>query len=62
MMLEYIFQFVDCVYFHIGKDNLRSQIALERLGGNKISEEEIAYFGESTRTNFVYEINKGDYI
>lgn len=62
MMLEYIFQFVDCVYFHIGKDNLRSQIALERLGGNKISEEEIAYFGEPTRTNFVYEINKWDYI
>lgn len=62
MMLEYIFQFVDCVYFHIGKDNLRSQIALERLGGNKISKEEIAYFGEPTRTNFVYEINKWDYI
>lgn len=58
MMLDYIFQFVDKVYFHIGKENIRSQIALERLGGNKIKEEEVAYFGEPTRTNFVYEIKK----
>jgi len=58
LMLDYIFQFVDKVHFHIGKENFRSQIALERLGGKKIAEEEVAYFGEPTRTNFVYEIIK----
>ncbi|MBL7880573.1 MAG: GNAT family N-acetyltransferase [Chryseobacterium gambrini] len=58
LMLDYIFQFVDTVYFHIGKENYRSQIALERLGGKKIAEQEVAYFGEPTRTNFVYEIKK----
>lgn len=58
LMLDYIFQFVEKVHFHIGKENFRSQIALERLGGKKIAEEEVAYFGEPTRTNFVYEINK----
>ncbi|RZJ48033.1 MAG: N-acetyltransferase [Chryseobacterium sp.] len=58
LMLDYIFQFVDKVYFHIGKENFRSQIALERLGGKKIKEEEVAYFGEPTRTNFVYEIRR----
>ncbi|SHM44810.1 GNAT family N-acetyltransferase [Chryseobacterium polytrichastri] len=58
LMLDYIFQFVDKVYFHIGKDNLRSQIALERLGGENIAEEKVAYYGEPTRTNFVYEIKK----
>lgn len=58
LMLDYIFQFVDKVHFHIGKENFRSQIALERLGGKKIAEEEVAYFGEPTRTNFVYEITK----
>jgi RimJ/RimL family protein N-acetyltransferase len=62
LMLDYIFQFADKVYFHIGKENLRSQIAMERLGGNKIKEEEVAYFGEPTRTNFVYEINKNDHL
>ena len=58
LMLDYIFQFVDKVHFHIGKENFRSQIALERLGGKKIAEEEVAYFAEPTRTNFVYEIAK----
>lgn len=62
LMLDYIFQFVETVYFHIGKENYRSQTALERLGGQKIAEEEIAYFGEPARTNFVYEIRKKNWI
>lgn len=62
LMMDYIFQFVEKVYFHIGKENFRSQIALERLGGTKIAEEEIAYFGEPARTNFVYEINKKEHL
>ncbi|WP_079241243.1 GNAT family N-acetyltransferase [Chryseobacterium indologenes] len=61
LMLDYIFQFVDKVHFHIGKENFRSQTALERLGGQKIAEEEVAYFAEPTRTNFVYEIKKEDW-
>lgn len=62
LMLDYIFQYVDTVYFHIGKENFRSQTALERLGGKKIAEEEVAYFGEPTRTNFVYEIKKENHL
>lgn len=62
LMLDYIFQYVDKVHFHIGKENFRSQIALERLGGQKIAEEEVAYFGELTRTNFVYEIKKENWL
>jgi RimJ/RimL family protein N-acetyltransferase len=58
LMMDYIFKSVNKVYFHIGKENLRSQIALERLGGKKITEEEVAYFGEPAKTNFVYEIKK----
>ncbi|AZA93448.1 Uncharacterised protein [Chryseobacterium nakagawai] len=62
LMLDYIFQYVDKVHFHIGKENFRSQKALEKLGGIKIAEEEVAYFAEPTRTNFVYEIKKEDWI
>ncbi|CAA7390214.1 GNAT family N-acetyltransferase [Chryseobacterium fistulae] len=62
LMLDYIFQFVDTVYFHIGKENFRSQIAMERLGGKKIAEEEVAYFGEPTRVNYVYKIKKENWI
>ncbi|AZB07819.1 N-acetyltransferase [Chryseobacterium sp. G0162] len=62
LMLDYIFQYVDKVHFHIGKENFRSQKALEKLGGIKIAEEEVAYFAEPTRTNFVYEIKKEDWV
>jgi hypothetical protein len=46
------------VYFHIGAQNVRSQIAITRVGAKKISEVEIAYFGEPTKLNFVYAIDK----
>ncbi|ROH99458.1 GNAT family N-acetyltransferase [Chryseobacterium daecheongense] len=62
LMLDYIFQYVDKVYFHIGENNLRSQISMERLGGKKIAEEEVAYFGEPAKTNFVYEIKKENWL
>lgn len=58
LMLDYAFQFVDRVYFHIGAQNLRSQIAITRVGAQKITEEEIAYFGEPTKLNFIYVIDK----
>ena len=61
-MLNYIFQFVSTVYFHIGSQNLRSQIAITRLGAQKIAEQEVAYFGEATKLNFVYQITKQDWL
>lgn len=60
-MLDYIFQLVSKVEFHVGAQNIRSQIAMERLGAKKIAEREVAYFGESNRLNFVYEIDKVDW-
>lgn len=57
-MFDYIFQFVSKVYFHIGANNVRSQIAISRLGAEKIAEREVVYLGESLRLNFVYEISK----
>jgi len=58
LMLDYIFQFVSKVHFHIGSNNLRSQVAISRIGAEKIAEQEVAYFGEETKLNFVYEITK----
>lgn len=58
LMLDYIFRFVDRVYFHIGAENIRSQIAISRLGAVKIGEQEVTYFGEAPKLNFVYEIAK----
>lgn len=58
LMLDYIFQFVENVYFHIGACNVRSQIAIGRLGASKVAEEEITYFGENPAPNYIYHISK----
>ncbi|MFT3674819.1 MAG: GNAT family N-acetyltransferase [Chitinophagaceae bacterium] len=61
LMLDYIFQYVDKVYFHIGASNLRSQIAIGRLGAVKVGEEAVAYYGTGPRQNFRYQIRKEDW-
>ncbi|SOD11598.1 GNAT family N-acetyltransferase [Pedobacter xixiisoli] len=58
IMLDYIFQFVSKVHFHIGASNIRSQIAIGRIGAKKIAEQEVSYYNEAPRLNFVYEIDK----
>lgn len=58
LMLEYIFQFADKVQFHIGAGNIRSQVAIGRLGAIKTGEQEVAYFGETSKLNFVYTITR----
>jgi RimJ/RimL family protein N-acetyltransferase len=62
MMLDYIFQYVKVVRFHIGAGNVRSQIAIGRLGAIKTDEQQVAYFGEASKLNFVYEISKHAWI
>ena len=56
LMLNYAFIYIEKVIFHIGAQNMRSQIAIEKLGAKKVSEEMVAYYNEPDRLNFVYEI------
>lgn len=58
LMLAYAFEFVDKVYFHIGSQNFRSQIAIEKIGAQKIDEKLVEYFGETPKLNYIYLINK----
>lgn len=58
LMLSHAFNYVDKVTFYVGANNIRSQKAMERIGGIKVREEVVAYFGEPDRLNFRYEINK----
>ena len=58
LLLQYAFQFVDMVYFHVGATNIRSQKAMEKLGAIKIAEQEVTYFGEDSKLNYIYKINK----
>ena len=58
LMLTHAFNDVDKVAFYVGANNIRSQKAMEAIGGIKVREEVVAYFGEPDRLNFRYEINK----
>jgi RimJ/RimL family protein N-acetyltransferase len=58
LMLDYAFQYVDKVYFHIGANNIRSQKAIEKIGATKIAEQEVTYYGEDSKLNFIYQITK----
>jgi N-acetyltransferase len=58
LMLDYAFQLVDTVYFNIGAQNFRSQKAIEKIGALKVGEQEVEYFGEDSKLNYIYQINK----
>jgi RimJ/RimL family protein N-acetyltransferase len=62
LMLDYLFQFVSQVCFQIGASNIRSQIAIGRIGAKKVGEQEVAYFGELPKLNYVYSIEKGEWL
>ena len=61
VMLKHAFKFVDTVFFHIGSTNIRSQKAIEKLGAKKMGEVEVAYYGEATKLNFIYQIEKDNW-
>lgn len=61
LMLSYIFQYVDKVVLQVGATNHRSQIAIGRLGAIKVNEQEVAYYGETSKLNFIYELTKKDW-
>lgn len=61
LMLDYAFQFVEKVIFHIGEHNLRSQIATQRFGAKKLDRIEEKSNGSQVVCNFVYELKKEDW-
>jgi len=58
LMLDYAFQHVNTVEFHVGACNIRSQIAMERLGAVKVGERLVAYVGELNSMNFLYQLQR----
>jgi RimJ/RimL family protein N-acetyltransferase len=62
IMLNYAFQFVNSVLFYIGANNIRSQKAIGKLGAIKIDEKAIEYYSETQKLNFVYQINKENWL
>ena len=61
LMLDHAFRFVDTVVFHVGADNMRSRMAMQKLGATLIGEAAIAYYGEPSNQNVIYELKLADW-
>lgn len=60
-LIDYAFQHVDSVLFHIGTDNIRSQKAVEKLGGLKIGEVSVISNVPLNLPHFEYELKVENY-
>ena len=60
LMLGHAFQFVDSVVFVVGAGNLRSQRAVEKIGGVRIGRREATLHGKLVE-HVVYQIQKADF-
>jgi RimJ/RimL family protein N-acetyltransferase len=58
LMLDYIFHFVDKAIFHVGKENFRSQKAMEKLGAIKTGKELKLNANGSQALNIIYCIDR----
>lgn len=62
LMLNHAFDFVNHVQFFIGENNIRSQKSIVRIGAVKVGEAEVEYYGEPMKKNFIYQIDKVNWI
>ncbi len=58
LMLDHAFRFVDRVVFIIGINNLRSQKAIEKIGGVRVGRRDKTDANGNVVENFVYEIRR----
>lgn len=58
LLLDYAFQQVEKVYFHIGSDNKRSQLAITKIGAKKVRE----FITEDKGMEFEYCIDKNNWL
>ncbi|MDX1908156.1 MAG: GNAT family N-acetyltransferase [Bacteroidia bacterium] len=61
LMLAHAFRWVEQVIFHIGAQNIRSQVSIQRLGAILTGQESVSYYGEPPVLNHVYTIRRADW-
>lgn len=60
-MIDYAFQSIDDIIFYIEKENIRSQKAVEKIGGIRATELKYQHLMNKTQNDFTYRINKNDW-
>ncbi len=61
LLIDYAFESLEDVIFYIGKDNIRSQKAVEKIGGIRITESKYQHLIKKSDSDFTYRINKNDW-
>jgi len=61
LMIDYAFESIENVIFYIGKENTRSQKAVEKIGGIRITEPEYHHLIKKNQNDFTYLINKKEW-
>lgn len=61
LMIDYAFGFMEDIIFYIGKDNIRSQKAVEKIGGQRINGSPLKHLIKVSETDWTYRINKTDW-
>ena len=57
-MIDYAFKHKVDVIFHIDKNNIRSQKAVEKIGGEHITKSKYSHLIKNKDINLTYRINK----
>ena len=58
LMLDHAFRFAETAIFHVGKNNLRSRKAMEKIGGELVGEEQRTLADGSPNPSVVYRVTK----
>jgi RimJ/RimL family protein N-acetyltransferase len=61
LMLDHAFRFADAVLFNVGATNVRSRMAMQKLGAKLIGEAPVAYYGEPSNPNVIFKIERADW-
>ena len=61
LMIDYAFETVEDIIFYIGKENIRSRKAVEKIGGVKITESKSQHLIKDSKDDWTYRIKKSDW-
>lgn len=61
IMMSHIYQWVDTIYFAVGQHNIRSQIAMAKIGGRMLTPAMEKAKQQSVPDNVIFEIQKKDF-
>lgn len=61
LMIDHAIKFVDDIIFYIGRDNIRSQKAVLKIGGKRITENHLNHLIKEGDEDWTYRITKKDW-